>query len=105
MSQIFQHRLCDEGRENYSWNSGEEVGESAVYLSGDSECSGLSGRLETQCRDVILDILSIPLSTGEDQMQFIMLPTCTEVASQYVAIEQEWDNTIKFVLYLILVTY
>lgn len=53
----------------------------------------------------MLDIPSMLLSNGEDQRQFIMLPTCTEVASQYVAMEREWDNRIKFVLYLSHVTY
>lgn len=60
---------------------------------------------ETECKNVMLDIPSMLLSNGEDQRQFIMLPTCTEVASQYVAMEREWDNRIKFVLYLSHVTY
>lgn len=28
-------------------------------------------------------------------MQFIMFPPCTEAASQYVAMEREWDNGVR----------
>lgn len=45
-----------------------------------------------ECREVMLESLSIHVGNGEDQMQFIMLPPCPEIATQYVAMGREWGS-------------
>lgn len=53
----------------------------------------------------MLGSLSVSIGSGEDQVQFLMLPSCTEVAPRYAAVEREWDDGIRPVSCLLFVTY
>lgn len=39
--------------------------------------------------------MSVTIGGGKDQMQLIMLPPRTEVASEYVAMEREWNSEVR----------
>lgn len=60
---------------------------------------------EAEHRKVMLGSLSVSIGSGEDQVQFLMLPSCTEVAPRYAAVEREWDDGIRPVSCLLFVTY